>query len=370
MPFEIARNIDDSFDVLMNNKTDLTRVLFEERLSNFGIAVVEFQLTDVLRRPDIVKRIATNLRARRYPDQDVEEPVADTLDAGFEYTQIEQRIFNDLNKVGLYPTREEIRTLIEAGRALVRDRLSELDKKYRELQKRRFHQDCRKVITPETSYCWPKIFEGADLLSTSTGILLKNYMLVTEDFLKTSTETRLQYIKYFQERNRSLYLKGIKEFLDVDMDQLNQSEILMDQDRRYYELIGKPELANDIDHFKICFAREVKVHKAKVARFAKNALKQTEGTLCGSHSKYCDDERRRFRESVEKLCAGEKYRQNRPMQPSKSQRFSPEPLRHLCHPSLRPATQIGPSPWYFLILAELAAAADDPESAMNWLSCG
>ncbi|MCS6287808.1 MAG: patatin-like phospholipase family protein [Nitrospira sp.] len=340
VPFEIAKNIDDSFDVLMTNKTDLTRTLFEERLANFGIAVVEFRLSDVLRNENIIHRIAASLKNSPGLSMD-DDKVHEVMNAGFEHTQIEQRIFNDLNKLGLYPTSQEVETLIEAGRAIVRQRADTLLQRYDQLRKRRFIPNCNNVITPETSYCWPAQFNLANVLSASTGVMLKDYMAVTEGFFKTSTENRLRYIKEMQSTNREwLRLKNsyghmpIKKFF-------SSFEKKIAQDEQYYDLTGNSAMKASISSFSACYLPIFGKNRSNLETVFKDAPKSDDppDELCRRHKDYC-----------------------------RGLTTLQEEIKSTCMPSSQ-NRGVG-SPWLFRVIGRLSAAVNSSDQAIRYLDQG
>lgn len=192
----MAQNIDQSLDTLMREKTDLSRTIFREPLNNFGYGYLEFKFSDVVEDSPILKRI-TQLKLRYSSKHPFSEEFADHyFEQISRYEEMEDKVRDDLNSLGMRPDKDQIDTIIAAGRAVVQNRFEKLRKDLLRLSKKGYMDQCAQILNPTLAYCWPESFQTKDLLELPLRKILQTFSSTTERFLKRTTENRL---RHFQE---------------------------------------------------------------------------------------------------------------------------------------------------------------------------
>lgn len=196
----LAGHIDDSFDVLIRDRTDLSRVVAHRMLDHFGFGVVELNMRDLVKNSRVVTRIVEQSLRIQSKTNSTTDSISEVARA-FDFTEMERKVLSDLNNVSLLPSKAEIDTLILAGRAVVAERSSMIKREYEELADKVYAASCDSIVNPNRHYCWPADFETPHVVANKVGVLLEALTKTSEEFSKKTTE------------NRSLQLAQIRSHL-------------------------------------------------------------------------------------------------------------------------------------------------------------
>ncbi|HSE59350.1 MAG TPA: patatin-like phospholipase family protein [Nitrospiraceae bacterium] len=201
---KLGGHLDNSFDVLMRDRTDLSRVIAEHLLDNFGFGIVELNMRDLVKNNRVVTRIVKEGLAIQNKTKSTPESIRKVAQA-FDFTEMERKVLSDLNNVSLLPTKDEIDTLILAGRAVVAELSDTIKHRYEELADKRFEASCDSIINPQRSYCWPASLETPHVVANKIGVLLDVLTKTGEDFSRTTAENRSAQLAQIKERLWELY---------------------------------------------------------------------------------------------------------------------------------------------------------------------
>jgi predicted acylesterase/phospholipase RssA len=218
-------HLDDSFDVLMRDRTDLSRIVAQQMLDNFGFGVVELNMRDLVKNSRVVTRIVRQsllIQRKTNSTTDSINEVAQT----FDFTEMERKVLSDLNNVGLLPSKDEIDTLILAGRAVVAEMSGTIKKQYEELADKRYAASCDRIVNPGRHYCWPTNFETPHLVANKVGVLLEVLTKTSEDFSKKITENRSTQLTQLRSTLWDLYAN---ERRALDLLEIPASSMEFDQ---------------------------------------------------------------------------------------------------------------------------------------------
>ncbi|WHZ22377.1 MAG: hypothetical protein OJF47_001489 [Nitrospira sp.] len=185
----LAGHLDDSFDVLIRDRTDLSRLVAQRLLNNFGFGVVELNMRDLVKNNRVVTRIVKQSLAIQSKTNSTTDSVNEVARA-FDFTEMERKVLSDLNNVSLLPSKAEIDTLILAGRAVVAELSSTIKREYEELADKQFAASCDSIVNPDRHYCWPANFATPHVVANKVGVLLEILTKTSEDFSKKTTENR------------------------------------------------------------------------------------------------------------------------------------------------------------------------------------
>lgn len=185
----LAGHIDDSFDVLIRDRTDLSRLVAQRLLNNFGFGVVELNMRDLVKNSRVVTRIVEQSLAIQGKTNSTTDSISEVART-FDFTEMERKVLSDLNNVSLLPSKAEIDTLILAGRAVVAERSSAIKREYEELADKQYAASCDSIVNPDRHYCWPVEFETPHVVANKVGVLLEVFTKTSEDFAKKTTENR------------------------------------------------------------------------------------------------------------------------------------------------------------------------------------
>ena len=199
----MAKQLDGSFDVLMRDKTAISSEMASGLMRNFGLGTVIISYSDLVHNNEIVRMIASDLYGRTKRDALGESTFQDEMSRTPRYTEMEQKVLEDLNHISMLPSKAQIDTLIAAGRAAVAERHKEIRAIYKRLTEKSFTSSCPRVVNPDQEYCWPKEFELPHLMSNSTGEIVHQISRVSEHFAQSTIETRKQYVDFLKQFTRS-----------------------------------------------------------------------------------------------------------------------------------------------------------------------
>lgn len=196
----LGKNLDQSFDVLMNDKTDVTRTIFETNLDTFGVATLEFRFSDVLCDEHIISRILelqrlsrgkTDLRRLRQYSEEITAS-----------RHSREEILRALNSVGMAPSQEQIDLVILAGRASVASRFENIGKVLRDLDGKNFQEDCDTIMNLSKFYCWPTAFTAPGILNLDQRSVLFKLHDERKRFLEKTIANRARRMKDIKDRLR------------------------------------------------------------------------------------------------------------------------------------------------------------------------
>ena len=185
----MINNIDQSIDTLQRDKTELARSIYRAPLNNFGFRSLEINFSDIKEDPNLITRIASRLIEEGIS----REKISRTLEFADAYTNLEERVKEDLETIGMRTGQAEVDTLIAVGKTIVHLKIDEIAKGLLGLPKRKFEEKCEKIINPTKFYCWPDAFQQTpDILERPLSIILRDFSKSTEKFIKNTTENRLE----------------------------------------------------------------------------------------------------------------------------------------------------------------------------------
>lgn len=197
-------NLDDSFDILIRDRTDLSRIVAQHLLDNFGFRVVELNMRDLVKSNRIVTRIVKQSLAIQNKTASTADSIREIAQA-FDFTEMERKVLSDLNNVGLLPSKDEIDTLILAGRAVVAELSGTIKQEYEALVDKDFAASCDRIINPDRHYCWPPSFETPHVVANKVGVLLDVLTKTSEDFARTTTANRSMQLAQIRSQLWDLY---------------------------------------------------------------------------------------------------------------------------------------------------------------------
>jgi Patatin-like phospholipase len=196
----LGKNLDQSFDVLMNDKTDVTRTIFETNLDTFGVGTLEFRFSDVLSDEQVISGILELQQlSRRKTDPRQLSQFSEELTAG---RHSREEIVRALNSVGMAPTQEQIDLVILAGRASVASRFEAIKKALKDLDGKHFQEDCDTIMNLSKFYCWPTAFTTPGLLNLDQRSVLFKLHDERRRFLEKTIANRARRLKDIKDRLR------------------------------------------------------------------------------------------------------------------------------------------------------------------------
>jgi predicted acylesterase/phospholipase RssA len=149
----LVQQILHAFDVLTTQKDAVSRFMFDEAL-RYGVKIVELSLLDLLEEPNrTINKVQNNGTTDHSPLREIDFEVdkqSPALDQ--RATQLLARLANVL----WFPTQEESRSLISAGRLVAGYKASTLSASLHELLERRFTPHCSELLHPRLESCWPE----------------------------------------------------------------------------------------------------------------------------------------------------------------------------------------------------------------------
>lgn len=214
----IPQDLDQSFDVLMTNKTDVTRTIFESALSPFGFRFIELRFPDISRTNTSER--GTDLTTERVALARLGIPFATRLskaeltrmaEESSLFRQEKEKVFQDLNSIGMAPTKEQIDLLISAGRAVVADRFDEIKEQLLGLTEQRYQEICGDILNITKAYCWPNELTDKDLLRSPLRVVLSRFDTVKEQHVKHIAANRARAIASLRDNMRANLLEEVKE---------------------------------------------------------------------------------------------------------------------------------------------------------------
>lgn len=208
----LAGHIDDSFDVLIRDRTDLSRLVAQRLLNNFGFGVVELNMRDLVKNSRVVTRIVKQSLAIQSKTNSTTDSISEVARA-FDFTEMERKVLSDLNNVSLLPSKAEIDTLILAGRAVVAERWHTIKGEYEELADKQYAASCDSIVNPDRHYCWPADFETPHVVANKVGVLLEVLTRTSEEFSKKTTENRSLQLAQIRSQLWDLYASETQALL-------------------------------------------------------------------------------------------------------------------------------------------------------------
>ena len=240
----MINNIDQSIDTLQRDKTSLARSIYKEPLNNFGFKSMEINFADIKEDPHLIRRIRSILKDNGISKEQLER----TLEFADSFTELEDRVKQDLNKITMKPDKEEIDTLIAVGRTVVHAKIDNLRKILVNLPKRKFKDDCKKILNPTKFYCWPDEFKHSpDILERPLSIILADFSESSRNFNRETTKNRIQVLREKQkaglENRKNLEKMYLAFRANYDVETLDKKY------RQFYELWGLQKKADNIRIF-------------------------------------------------------------------------------------------------------------------------
>jgi predicted acylesterase/phospholipase RssA len=200
----LAGHLDNSFDVLIRDRTDLSRIVAQQLLDNFGFGTVELNLRDVVKNNRVVTRIVKKSLEMQRRTSSITDSVHEIAQA-FDFTEMERKVLNDLNSVSLLPSQDEIDTLILAGRAVVAEMAPQIIQEYEKLVDKKYSPNCDSIANPVRYYCWPSSFETPQLVANKIGVFLDVLTKTADNYSKVVAENHSAQLDQVKTRLRDLY---------------------------------------------------------------------------------------------------------------------------------------------------------------------
>lgn len=201
----LAGHLDNSFDVLIRDRTDLSRVIAQRMLGNFGFGVVELNMRDLVKSSRVVSRVVKLALANHRTSKLTDEPVRQIAQT-FDFTEMERKVLDDLNQIGFLPSKNEIDTLILAGRAVVAEMSASIKQEYEKLVDKTYSASCENIINPDRHYCWHSSFETPHLAANKVGVLLDVLTRTSEDFSRKVSKNQSNQLTQMKSNLLNLYL--------------------------------------------------------------------------------------------------------------------------------------------------------------------
>jgi predicted acylesterase/phospholipase RssA len=215
----LAGYVDNSFDVLIRDKTDLSRILAAGLLEEFGFQTIELRLADVITTP-LIKEVASAYQRTH---------LAPSVLQGYATTEMQRKVLSDIERAGMLPSPEQIDALIAAGRAIVNARHDEIEHQLNQANEKQFSAVCDKISNPSKYFCWPESFRQAHLASNRIGPLLHVLKETTEGFIRQTEANRNEVVSALKKEFVQSLRKGVlampngkraKDDIDDDIDDL------------------------------------------------------------------------------------------------------------------------------------------------------
>lgn len=200
----LAGHLDNSFDVLIRDRTDLSRIVAQQLLDNFGFGTVELNLRDLVKNNRVVTRIVKKSLEMQMRTSSTTDSVHEIAQA-FDFTEMERKVLNDLNSVSLLPSQDETDTLILAGRAVVAEMASQIIQEYEKLVDKKYSPSCDSIANPVRYYCWPSSFETPQLVANKIGVFLDVLTKTADNYSKVVAENHSAQLDQVKIRLRNLY---------------------------------------------------------------------------------------------------------------------------------------------------------------------
>jgi predicted acylesterase/phospholipase RssA len=228
----LAGHLDNSFDALIRDKTDLSRVLATGLLNHFGFQTIELKLSDAVTTP-LIKDITDAYRnqiTKLTPHQNTEVGVS--VQQGYATTEMQRKVLSDLEQAGILPAPDQIDTLIAAGRAIVTARRRDIERELWQAEAKTYSPICEKISNPSKYFCWPESFQQAHLAGNRIGPLLHVLTDTGSDFIRKTESNRGEIVSALKEE----FLRSLrKEVLVMPGQEQNRSRSVLQVrgERRY-----------------------------------------------------------------------------------------------------------------------------------------
>lgn len=201
----LAGHLDNSFDVLIRDRTDLSRVIAQRMLGNFGFGVVEVNMRDLVKSSRVVSRVVKLALANHRTPKLTDEPIRQIAQT-FDFAEMERKVLDDLNQIGFLPSKDEIDTLILAGRAVVAEMSGLIKQEYETLVDKNYSASCENIVNPSRHYCWPSSFETPHLAANKVGVLLDVLTRTSEEFSRRVSENQSNQLAQAKRNLINFYL--------------------------------------------------------------------------------------------------------------------------------------------------------------------
>lgn len=240
----LAGHLDNSFDALIKDKSDLSKLMASNLLSQFGLQTIEFRLSDVVTDP-LVRRLATEFAGRQNQAESSHSNNHQKLIVnGFTSAELERKVLGDLNRSGMTSSGERIDTLIAAGRAVVRARYKELQNEWTKATKKQFSPVCEKINNFSKFYCWPNEFEQRHLASNRMGPLLQVLTDTGNAIREQATKNRMGIADRLQTNLGDILREQMEATPSAGTNTpckrlIDSLGALVERDHKFYELMSR-----------------------------------------------------------------------------------------------------------------------------------
>lgn len=278
----LAGHMDNSFDALIRDKTDLSRLMASNLLDQFGFQAIEFKLSDIVTKPLELRLAAEFTERENRSDSTQPNTHKKLIEHGYALTEMERKVLDDLNQAGMIPSAEQIDTLIAAGRAVIRARFKDLENEWQIAREKQFSPLCQKINNFSKFFCWPEEFEHPHLASNRIGPLLR---VITDSggaLRERATENRINLVDSLKEQYRdllageildrsSLYTIGVCRYFTKFLLKIKES---VDQDQQLYRLIGQTNIMDETNWDRAL--KEINDHVTNSCPSSEDPTKMTE----------------------------------------------------------------------------------------------
>lgn len=201
----LSQDIDRASDVLMGHKTDVTRTIYETSLATFGFGFVELSFPDLEHDNELLKLIDRVSPQHGRQNGGTARQLSEANESAALHRQNAEKLLEQVQKIGMRPTAEEIDLVIAAGRAVVMKNFQELRQGLLKLSRQTFKSACSLVLNPDKEFCFPRDLNSWGQSRESTRLVLKTFDRAKEEFIKKTTERRASIISLVKGRLQNIF---------------------------------------------------------------------------------------------------------------------------------------------------------------------
>lgn len=214
----VAGHLDDSFDTLMRDKTDLSRIVASGLLDQFGFKAIELRLSDIV-TDRLQQQVFSEMR--NVTENGGTKVLGNlAVQQGYELTETQRFVLKDLESSGMVPSREQIQALIAAGRAIVEMHKQDLKLSYKQSGEKKFSEMCDQISNADKYFCWPQEFTQPHLAANRIGPLVQVIAQTARDFAQKAAVNRNALVRSL----KNTYLQKMTETLAVSPSQEGDEE--------------------------------------------------------------------------------------------------------------------------------------------------
>lgn len=273
----LSGHLDNSFDTLIRDKTDLSGIVASGLLKQFGFDTIELKLSDVV--------TSSLLNTLENGHSSVQTGMSGSnrggkqqaLEQAYTTSEMPRKVLTDLTNSGMTPTEEHIDTLIAAGRSAASAHISDIRSIYDILTQRKFSPVCDKINNPAVQYCWPQVFLEPHLSANRIGPFARVLAETTTKFVQQTASNR----EDIHNNLKGLYLEHLTRQLRINRSAEPRDKDSICDELCQAQMLGSVTVAQTMWSLEIdkLMSTYLTAHKSQRGEVTEAALQAWESTL-------------------------------------------------------------------------------------------